>query len=224
MTAGHADERSSPAAQSAHAELSQLLLATTADFLAAREPAGHLATGRGEHGAASRGKASRLGESGCRDGECADAGGAPAALEPEALVLVLRFHDVHALCRCARVSRAWRRAAGDERLWMWLFRASEFPWPEVQPRSWRRDYAEHALLGRNWRAGRCTVRRLAGHRDGINCLCVSGDLVVPPPSTALTRRPPMQRADDERGALRARPSITALHRAALQNGAFSARV
>jgi hypothetical protein len=50
-------------------------------------------------------------------------------------VLVLRFHDAHVLCRCARVSRAWRRAAGDERLWMWLFRASEFPWPEVQPRS-----------------------------------------------------------------------------------------
>ena len=45
------------AAQSAHAELSQLLLATTADFLAAREPAGHLATARGEHGAASRCKA-----------------------------------------------------------------------------------------------------------------------------------------------------------------------
>ncbi|KAJ2917651.1 hypothetical protein MD484_g2785, partial [Candolleomyces efflorescens] len=44
--------------------------------------------------------------------------------------------------------------------------------PTLQPlrRLWKDVYSERLTIERNWRRGRCTVRTLKGHTDGVMCL------------------------------------------------------
>ena len=37
-------------------------------------------------------------------------------------------------------------------------------------RPWKDVYCERLTIERNWRRGRCTVRTLKGHTDGVMCL------------------------------------------------------
>lgn len=48
--------------------------------------------------------------------------------------------------------------------------ASSFHHPEVRTRPWKNVYCERLELERNWRNGRCSVRTLKGHADGVMCL------------------------------------------------------
>jgi F-box/WD-40 domain protein MET30 len=42
--------------------------------------------------------------------------------------------------------------------------------PEIRTRPWKNVYCERLKLERNWRNGRCRVRTLKGHADGVMCL------------------------------------------------------
>ena len=51
--------------------------------------------------------------------------------------------------------------------------------PETQTRPWKDVYCERLTLERNWRRGRCTVRTLRGHKDGVMCLQMNENLTHP---------------------------------------------
>ena len=51
--------------------------------------------------------------------------------------------------------------------------------PETQTRPWKDVYCERLTLERNWRRGRCTVRTLRGHKDGVMCLQINENLTHP---------------------------------------------
>ncbi|KAJ7470513.1 WD40-repeat-containing domain protein [Mycena latifolia] len=56
------------------------------------------------------------------------------------------------------------------------------PMPEHQDsrtRPWKDVYSERLTIERNWRRGRCTVRTLKGHTDGVMCLQFSETLSNP---------------------------------------------
>ncbi|KAG9318377.1 WD40 repeat-like protein [Chiua virens] len=44
------------------------------------------------------------------------------------------------------------------------------PQPETVTRPWKDVYSERLTIERNWRRGRCHVRTLRGHTDGVMCL------------------------------------------------------
>jgi F-box and WD-40 domain protein MET30 len=50
---------------------------------------------------------------------------------------------------------------------------------EAQTRPWKDVYCERLTIERNWRRGRCTVRTLKGHKDGIMCLQINENLSHP---------------------------------------------
>lgn len=50
---------------------------------------------------------------------------------------------------------------------------------ELPTRPWKDVYCERLTIERNWRRGRCTVRTLKGHTDGVMCLQFNESLVHP---------------------------------------------
>ncbi|KAI8998966.1 WD40-repeat-containing domain protein, partial [Trametes punicea] len=56
---------------------------------------------------------------------------------------------------------------------------SELPSVDVKTRPWKDVYCERLTIERNWRRGRCTVRTLKGHTDGVMCLQFSETLAHP---------------------------------------------
>jgi F-box/WD-40 domain protein MET30 len=59
--------------------------------------------------------------------------------------------------------------------------APNCPAPPVESvtRPWKDVYSERLTIERNWRRGRCTVRTLKGHTDGVMCLQFSETLSHP---------------------------------------------
>lgn len=53
------------------------------------------------------------------------------------------------------------------------------PPPRMITRPWKDVYSERLTIERNWRRGRCTVRTLKGHVDGVMCLQFSENLHHP---------------------------------------------
>lgn len=53
------------------------------------------------------------------------------------------------------------------------------PPTESATRPWKDVYSERMTIERNWRRGRCTVRTLKGHTDGVMCLQFSETLSHP---------------------------------------------
>lgn len=51
--------------------------------------------------------------------------------------------------------------------------------PPMITRPWKNVYSERLTIERNWRRGRCTVRTLKGHTDGVMCLQFSETLQHP---------------------------------------------
>ena len=51
--------------------------------------------------------------------------------------------------------------------------------PETQTRPWKDVYCERLTIEKNWRRGRCTVRTLKGHKDGVMCLQINENLTHP---------------------------------------------
>ncbi|THH08539.1 hypothetical protein EW145_g2640 [Phellinidium pouzarii] len=51
--------------------------------------------------------------------------------------------------------------------------------PQMITRPWKDVYSERLMIERNWRRGRCTVRTLKGHTDGVMCLQFSETLQHP---------------------------------------------
>lgn len=51
--------------------------------------------------------------------------------------------------------------------------------PQTMTRPWKDVYSERLTIERNWRRGRCTVRTLKGHTDGVMCLQFSETLQHP---------------------------------------------
>jgi F-box/WD-40 domain protein MET30 len=47
---------------------------------------------------------------------------------------------------------------------------------EIRTRPWKKVYCERLRLERNWRHGRCRVRTLKGHTDGVMCLQFADNL------------------------------------------------
>ncbi|KAI0637335.1 WD40-repeat-containing domain protein [Trametes polyzona] len=56
---------------------------------------------------------------------------------------------------------------------------SEVPSTNLKTRPWKDVYCERLTIERNWRRGRCTVRTLKGHTDGVMCLQFSETLAHP---------------------------------------------
>ncbi len=56
---------------------------------------------------------------------------------------------------------------------------SEAPPAHLPTRPWKDVYCERLTIERNWRRGRCTVRTLKGHTDGVMCLQFSETLSHP---------------------------------------------
>ncbi|KAJ3742066.1 WD40-repeat-containing domain protein [Lentinula detonsa] len=51
--------------------------------------------------------------------------------------------------------------------------------PAATTRPWKDVYSERMTIERNWRRGRCTVRTLKGHTDGVMCLQYTETLTHP---------------------------------------------
>lgn len=49
--------------------------------------------------------------------------------------------------------------------------------PDTRP--WKSVYSERLAIEKNWRRGRCTVRTIKGHTDGVMCLQLKEDLSHP---------------------------------------------
>ena len=60
-----------------------------------------------------------------------------------------------------------------------LVPTSPLPSPEAATRPWKDVYSERLTIERNFRRGRCTVRTLQGHTDGVMCLQFSETLSHP---------------------------------------------
>ena len=60
-----------------------------------------------------------------------------------------------------------------------LVPTSPLPSPETATRPWKDVYSERLTIERNFRRGRCTVRTLQGHTDGVMCLQFSETLSHP---------------------------------------------
>lgn len=60
-----------------------------------------------------------------------------------------------------------------------LVPSSPGPTIDALTRPWKDVYSERLTIERNWRRGRCTVRTLKGHTDGVMCLQFSETLSHP---------------------------------------------
>lgn len=60
-----------------------------------------------------------------------------------------------------------------------LLAPNEPPPSNTLTRPWKDVYCERLTVERNWRRGRCTVRTLSGHTDGVMCLQFSETLSHP---------------------------------------------
>ncbi|EMD34520.1 hypothetical protein CERSUDRAFT_55151 [Gelatoporia subvermispora B] len=60
-----------------------------------------------------------------------------------------------------------------------LIAPTDMPVAETVTRPWKDVYCERLTIERNWRRGRCTVRTLKGHTDGVMCLQFSETLAHP---------------------------------------------
>lgn len=60
-----------------------------------------------------------------------------------------------------------------------LVPSSPGPSSKIATRPWKDVYSERLTVERNWRRGRCTVRTLKGHTDGVMCLQFSETLSHP---------------------------------------------
>lgn len=60
-----------------------------------------------------------------------------------------------------------------------LLAPDEPPSIDTLTRPWKDVYCERLTIERNWRRGRCTVRTLSGHTDGVMCLQFSETLTHP---------------------------------------------
>jgi F-box/WD-40 domain protein MET30 len=60
-----------------------------------------------------------------------------------------------------------------------LLAAADAPPPPCATRPWKDVYSERLKVERNWRRGRCSVRTLKGHTDGVMCLQFSETLKHP---------------------------------------------
>ena len=60
-----------------------------------------------------------------------------------------------------------------------LLPPDELPCTDTLTRPWKDVYCERLTIERNWRRGRCTVRTLSGHTDGVMCLQFSETLSHP---------------------------------------------
>lgn len=58
-----------------------------------------------------------------------------------------------------------------------LIHSNQGPPPILRP--WKDVYSERMTVERNWRRGRCTVRTLKGHTDGVMCLQFNENLPHP---------------------------------------------
>ncbi|KAG6879953.1 hypothetical protein C0992_008886 [Termitomyces sp. T32_za158] len=56
---------------------------------------------------------------------------------------------------------------------------TSIPSIESVTRPWKDVYSERMAIERNWRRGRCTVRTLKGHSDGVMCLQFNENLPYP---------------------------------------------
>ncbi|KAG6869014.1 hypothetical protein C0993_005673 [Termitomyces sp. T159_Od127] len=56
---------------------------------------------------------------------------------------------------------------------------TSIPFTESVTRPWKDVYSERMTIERNWRRGRCTVRTLKGHTDGVMCLQFNENLSYP---------------------------------------------
>ncbi|KAK0459497.1 F-box/WD repeat-containing protein pof1 [Desarmillaria tabescens] len=59
--------------------------------------------------------------------------------------------------------------SGDESAYALLAPLAPVPTTQVT-RPWKDVYSERMTIEQNWRRGRCTVRTLRGHKDGVMCL------------------------------------------------------
>lgn len=60
-----------------------------------------------------------------------------------------------------------------------LIAPNDLPPSDTLTRPWKDVYCERLTIERNWRRGRCTVRTLSGHTDGVMCLQFSETLSHP---------------------------------------------
>ncbi|GMR48239.1 hypothetical protein PMAYCL1PPCAC_18434, partial [Pristionchus mayeri] len=119
--------------------------------------------------------------------------GDPFTVLPHPIILkVLSFLDPVSLCRSMRVSRLWLRVSSDSTLWKGLcnrsrdYRMCSIAAEKAQIAKftqdgtvrWQEAFGERYRLWSNWHSGRCTVRTLSGHREGVVCVQFDGDRVV----------------------------------------------
>uniref|UniRef100_A0A915BF89 OBG-type G domain-containing protein n=1 Tax=Parascaris univalens TaxID=6257 RepID=A0A915BF89_PARUN len=112
---------------------------------------------------------------------------APIALK------ILRLLDPRSLCKCMRVSRAWRTLCGEPCLWKSLcalprsFRMCSLEAERRQLQRytiadgtvlWKDAFAERYRLWCNWHAGRCVIRTFEGHTQGISCVQFDSERIV----------------------------------------------
>lgn len=96
---------------------------------------------------------------------------------------ILSFLDCVTLCRCSQVNRTWNNLASNSLLWQNL--CGQLDWQlsrigEEKERKqytlrdgtvqWKKIFASRFLLHQNWLKGKCNVRTLEGHTQGISCV------------------------------------------------------
>lgn len=96
---------------------------------------------------------------------------------------VLSFLDCVSLCHCSQVNRTWNNLAKSPSLWKSL--CGQLDWQlsrigeEKEQRhytldggtvQWKKMFASRFLLHQNWLKGKCNVRTLEGHTQGISCV------------------------------------------------------
>ncbi|KAF8371373.1 hypothetical protein PRIPAC_77802, partial [Pristionchus pacificus] len=117
----------------------------------------------------------------------------PFTILPHPIILkVLSFLDPVSLCRGMRVSRLWLRLSTNSSLWKDLCnRSKDYRMCSLAAEKqqiakftqdgtvrWQEAFGERFRLWNNWHSGRCTVRTLYGHREGVACVQFEGDRVV----------------------------------------------
>ncbi|GMS96152.1 hypothetical protein PENTCL1PPCAC_18327, partial [Pristionchus entomophagus] len=142
--------------------------------------------------------------------------GDPFIVLPHPIILkVLSFLDPVSLCLSMRVSRLWLRVATDSSLWKGLCNQSR-EYRMCSPAAekaqiakfsqdgsvrWKEAFGERFRLWNNWHSGRCTVRTLYGHKEGVVCVQLDGDRVVSGSTDTTIRCWDLQEEDAGRGLL-----------------------
>ncbi|GMT24090.1 hypothetical protein PFISCL1PPCAC_15387, partial [Pristionchus fissidentatus] len=117
----------------------------------------------------------------------------PFSVLPHPIILkILSSLDPVSLCSSLRVSRLWQEMSSDVSLWKSLCHRSRdyrmcSPAAERMQLAkftqngtvrWKEAFGERYRLWRNWHSGRCTIRTLYGHKEGVVCVQLDGDRVV----------------------------------------------